>query len=96
MHPDFFARERRLYDPAAVDVAVVEKLIFSFATKFQSMRSSPKALAESPEEPAFFVEDYDGLAAHARFVDGMPDIDISLRILAKAVRISPHEARGRY
>jgi hypothetical protein len=75
---------------------VVEKLILSFATKFQSMRSSPKSLAKSPQEPAFFVEDYDRLAAHARFVDGMPDIDIPLLILAKAVRLSPHEACGRY
>ena len=96
MHPDFFARKRRLYHPAAVDVTMVEKLVLSFTTKFQSVGSSTKSFTESPSELAFFVEHDDRLAAHARLVDSMSNINVALFILAEAVCVSPNKALRRY
>jgi hypothetical protein len=75
---------------------MVEKLVLSFTTKFQSVGASAKSLAKSPNEAAFLVKDNDRLAAHTRFVYGMPNINVSLLILAEAMCVSPNKACRRY
>jgi hypothetical protein len=69
-----------------------EKLVLSFTTKFQSVGASTKSFTESPNEPALFVEHNDRLATHARLVNGMTNINVSLLILAQAVCVSPNKA----
>jgi hypothetical protein len=65
MNPDFFPGKGGFHDSASVDIAMVQKLCFPFAPQFQSMGSSPKSLTESTDELASYIEDNDGLTAHA-------------------------------
>ena len=96
MNPDFFSRERCFYHAATIDIAMIKKLGPSFAPQFQPVCSSTKALAEGSNEPASLIENDDRLAAHARLVDRVADIDVPLLILAKPVCIAPYESLGRH
>src|SRR5712692_7716731 len=91
MHPCYFACERGFYHLATVDVAMVEEFCFPLAAQLQSVRSTSELLAKGTNEAAFLVEDNDRLAAHTRFVHSVPNIDVSLLILAKSVGVSPHQ-----
>ena len=95
MDPDFFTPKRGLHHPAAINVAMVQELFVSFPPQFQSVRPAPKTLTEGTQESTFLIEDNNRLAAHAGLVDGMPDVDVSLLILAKPMRIAPHHSFGR-
>jgi hypothetical protein len=75
---------------------MVEKLIFSFASKFKPVCSPTKPLTKRPNETALLIEHNDRLAAHARLVHCMPNINVPLLVLTEAVRISPHQACWRY
>src|SRR5215469_124142 len=90
--PDFFTRKCRLHHTAAIDIAMIEKLFFSFAPQFQSVRSSTKALTERANKPTFRIKYDNRLAAHARLVNRMPDVNVSLLILAKPMCISPYQS----
>ena len=65
MNPDFFPGKGGFHDSASIDIAMVQKLCFAFAPQLQTMGSSPKALTESTDELASYIEDNNRLAAHA-------------------------------
>src|SRR4051812_21278372 len=56
MNPDFFSRERCLYHAAAIDIAMIKKLVSSFAPQLQPVCSSTKALTEGSNEPPSLIE----------------------------------------
>ena len=70
---------------------MIEKFRFPLAAQFQSVRSTPELLAKGANEPTFLIEYNDGLAAHARLVNGVPNVDVPLLILAQSVGVSPHQ-----
>src|SRR5262249_2178454 len=95
MHPDFFTRKRRLHHAAAIDVAVIQELCLSLAPQFQPVSASTKTLAKCANEPAFLIKDYNRFTTHAALVHRMADVDIPMLILAKPVRIAPHQSLRR-
>ena len=96
MHPEFFALERGLHDPATVDVAVIEKFFLPLAAQLQPVRAAAKTFAESANEFSLVVIYHYRLTAHARLVDGVGDVDTPLRILAEAMRIPPQQPSRRH
>ena len=95
MLPQDLAGERRLHDLAAVDVAVPEVLVAALGPQDEPVRAAPEFLAEGPDEPSLRVVDHDGLAPHARLVDGVGDVDVARGVLAQAVGVAPEQPLGR-
>ena len=74
---------------------MVEEFCFTLTTEFQSVCASTKAFTECTDEPSFRIKDNNRLAAHARLVDRMPDVDVPLLILAQPMRVAPHQSLRR-
>src|SRR6267378_3557911 len=86
--PDFLALQRALRDDAVFLVAEVKVLITPFLLKVHAVRAAPEHGAERPDEPALVVEHDDGVAALARRVHGVVDVDQPVRILDNRMRVA--------
>src|SRR5215472_8775346 len=94
LRPNDLSAQGRFHDLATVDVAVIQKLLAVFPPQIESVGATPKLLAKRTDETALRVRDDNRLAAHARAVNGVPDVDKTLCVLANGVGVTPHQPIG--
>src|SRR5215467_1921070 len=91
VRPESFSLERGLHDLAAIDVAVIENFPTLLRPQAKAVRSTSKLFSKCANEfPIRVVHDH-GLAAHAGLINCVSHIDMPLRILREAMRVSPNE-----
>src|SRR5580693_275411 len=92
--PKRLAARRCLHNLALVDVAVIEHFPALLATETESVRSTAKFFAKRAHKAASGVINHDSLSPHAGLLDGVRNVNESLFILRKAMRITPDQAVG--
>jgi len=73
---------------------VIQEFLAVFAPQVETVRAAAKLLAKCADEVALSVIHHNRLAAHARAVNGVPDVDQTLCVLANGVRVTPNQAIG--
>ena len=89
VRPDSFSGESGFHDFAAIDVAVIEKLLAVFAAQVEAVCATAEFFAKRANKFPIGIEDDDGFAAHARRMNRVGDVDETLIVLADAVRVAP-------
>src|SRR5690606_27541589 len=93
--PDDLAGGRELQEFATSRVAQVEEFAINLATNAQAVGAATEFLAERAHECSRGVEHDNGFSARACAVDGVCDVDETLRILRESLRVAPEQSLGR-
>lgn len=92
---DLFAIERGLYDKAAFRVAEVQEFVSALLANMQPMRAAPEVLAPGFHEFTLMIEYDHAVAAFARGIHRVVNINIGVRIFADAVSVAVFDIGGK-